>query len=170
MRLIPVRAVVTVILFVATVACVAGAAFGNWRFGLPTHDKTTVISTVVTLGAFVLLAWGVVVALAAYISATGSPRLTVELRFRYSYPNKPVFMEAQKDPSNKSGKTYIEPYRQLEGDVLMENRSRYSARTRECGFTSTALVVSKNRTAGEPSAAKPWWMPGLCTGTAGRTT
>jgi hypothetical protein len=43
---------VIVILFVVIVACVAGAAFGDWRFGLPTHDKTTVINTVVAVGAY----------------------------------------------------------------------------------------------------------------------
>jgi hypothetical protein len=131
MRVISVRGVViavTVVLFVATLASIALAAFGNWRFGLPTSDKTTVINTVVAVGAFVLVAWGVVVALAAYVSATGTPDLSVEITFRYSYPNKPVFKEAQQDSSNKTGNKYIEPYRQVEGDVIITNNSKYSAR------------------------------------------
>ncbi len=75
------------------VLALAGSAFEGWRYGLPSDNKTVVINTVATIGAFVLVAWGVVVALAAYVSGTGSPDLSVELTFRFSFPNEPVFLK-----------------------------------------------------------------------------
>lgn len=120
---------VTVILFVATVLCVALAAFADVKFGLPAStDKTTVINTVVAVGAFVLVAWGVVVALAAYVSATGSPDLTVVVAFKNSAPNNPVFEAAQKDSSHNIPRTYIKPDARLEASVTITNKSKYSAR------------------------------------------
>jgi hypothetical protein len=132
MRVIPVRAVViivTVILFVATVACVAAAAFGNWRFGLPTHDKTTVINTVVAVGAFVLVAWGVIVALAAYVSATGSPDLSVELRFEWSEVNKPVFVKSATEIDDDLTRSLaILDNEGTLGTLVISNSSKYAAR------------------------------------------
>jgi hypothetical protein len=76
MQVIRVRAIVilvTIILFMVTVLCAVGAAFGDWRFGLPTHDKTSVINTVVAVGAFILVGWGVVVALTISVSFLVAP-------------------------------------------------------------------------------------------------
>lgn len=122
----------TVALVLLAVLAAIGAAFWDWRYGLPTHDRTTVINTVVAVGAFVLVAWGVIVALAAYVSATGSPDLSLELVFRFSFPNEPVFLVADetdydRQKWNKEYR-YVKPFRQTEGVVVITNHSKYSAR------------------------------------------
>jgi hypothetical protein len=117
----------TVSIFVATIIAFAGAAFWNWHYGLTTHDKLLIINTVVAVGAFALVAWGVIVALAAYVSATGSPDLSAEIAFRFSFPNRPTFSVADKDQWVGNWRT-VATYRQVEGRVTITNGSKYSAR------------------------------------------
>jgi hypothetical protein len=114
-------------ILLATIVAFAGAALWNWRYGFATHDKLLVINTVVAIGAFILVAWGVIVALAAYVSATGSPDLSAEIAFRFSFPNHPTFKVADKQLWLGDWRT-VEPYRQVEGRVTITNSSKYSAR------------------------------------------
>lgn len=128
-KLIGIRASVilgTIGILLATTVAFVGTAFGNWRYGLATHDKLLVINTVVAVGAFVLVAWGVIVALAAYVSATGSPDLSVEIVFRFSFPNRPIFSVAERTAWIADWRT-VSPYRQVEGRVTITNSSKYSA-------------------------------------------
>jgi hypothetical protein len=117
----------TIGIFVATIVAFLGAAFWNWHFGLVTHDKVLVINTVVAVGGFVLVAWGVIVALAAYVSATGSPDLSAEIIFRFSFANHPTLMVADQTEW-VGGWRRVKDYRQVEGRVTITNSSRYSAR------------------------------------------
>jgi hypothetical protein len=114
-------------ILLATIIAVTGAAFWNWRYGLATHDKLLIINTVVAVGGFVLVAWGVIVALAAYVSATGSPDLSPTITFRFSFPNRPTFSVADKAEWPMSWRT-VATYRQVEGEVTITNSSKYSAR------------------------------------------
>ena len=116
---------VTICLCALTIAALIAAAFWNVRFGLPTHDKTVVINTIATIAAFILVAWGVIVALAAYTSATGFPDLSATLVFRFSFPNEPTFLYRETRGANER---IIEPYRQCEGSLQITNASKYSAR------------------------------------------
>jgi hypothetical protein len=117
----------TVGILLATVIALVGAAFWNWRYGLATHDKVLVINTVVATGGFVLVAWGVIVALAAYVSATGSPELSAEISFRFSFPNRPTFSVADKEDWLGDWRR-VGTYRQVEAEVTITNSSKYSAR------------------------------------------
>ena len=117
--------IVTIGLCVLPIAGVVGAAFWNFGYGLATYDKTIVINTVATIGALVLVAWGAVIALAAYVSATGSPDLSVTLVFRFSFPNEPTFLYRQ---TRSDVERIIEPFRQCEGKLRISNSSQYSAR------------------------------------------
>ena len=123
--------VVTGALVGVAVLAVVGSAFEGWQYGLPTHDRTVLVNTVAAVAAFILVAWGVVVALAAYVSATGTPDLSVELTFRYPFPNEPVFSLARDDEIKQKltdEHQYIGPYRQAEGQMMMKNSSKYAAR------------------------------------------
>lgn len=117
----------TVGITLATAIAFAGAAFWGWRYGLGTHDKVLVLNTVVAAGAFVLVAWGVIVALVTYVSATGAPNLSAEVTFRFSFPIGPTFSAADRAESIGEWKT-VAAYRQTEGEVRVTNNSKYSAR------------------------------------------
>jgi hypothetical protein len=73
------------------------------------------------------LALGLIVALAAYVSATGHPDLSPVITFRFSYPNMPTFRAASKQEQILNWNT-VAPFRQVEGEVVITNRSRYAAR------------------------------------------
>ena len=68
---------------------------------------------------------GVVVALAAYVSATGSPDLSVKLTFQFSSPNEPVFIMNEETDSDATHRV-IRSFRQTEGTVTITNASKYS--------------------------------------------
>jgi hypothetical protein len=67
-----------------------------------------------------------VVALVAYLVASGQPHLEPEITFRDSYPNLPVFLSEAGSYGANSRK--ITSYRQTEGTVVIRNESRYAAR------------------------------------------
>jgi hypothetical protein len=67
-----------------------------------------------------------VIALAAYVAATQRPKLDVEIQFRFSPPNAPVL---EVNPPDQFGMRYLAPWRQCEAQVLVHNRSSYSARS-----------------------------------------
>lgn len=125
-RIRPTIILVTIGLFLATVIAVGGSAFLNWRYGLSTHDKIAVINTVVAIGAFALVAWGVIVALAAYVSATGYPDLTVRL---YSLGDNPLTFKLAKKGADWTplyGLNVDSSHGKVHVDVI--NNSEYAAR------------------------------------------
>lgn len=140
---------VTAALLVATAYVIYGAFRYNWRYGLPTHDKTVVVNTVFAACALGLVGWGVIVALAAYISATGSPNLSFEITFNFSYPNKPVFKAHVGFPEPGAALT-AEPFKQLDGRVVIRNRSKYAARN------PGVLIEFKNCSLPDPPDLGEW--------------
>jgi hypothetical protein len=131
-------------IFLATLIAFIGAAFWNWRYGLVTHDKVFIINTVVAVGGFVLVAWGVIVALVAYVSATGSPDLAVEISFRFSFANHPTFDVADQAEWIGSWRK-VKLYRQVEGQVRVTNSSKYSARNPGVRITLEGLGGISNQ-------------------------
>jgi hypothetical protein len=117
--------VITFALVIATIITVLGSALWNWKFGLHTRDKTVIVNTVVAFGAYILVALALLVALAAYIAATGRPKLSPVIQFTFSEPNEPVFWIASDSPA--WGRT-VKTYKQTEGNVSLKNDSPYAAR------------------------------------------
>jgi hypothetical protein len=134
----------TVGILLATLIAFIGTAFWNWRYGLEAHDKSLIINTVVAVGGFILVAWGVMVALVAYISATGSPDLAVEVSFRFSFPNHPIFDVADKAEWIENWRR-VKPYRQVEGQVRVTNSSKYSGRNPGVRITLEGLGGIRNQ-------------------------
>jgi hypothetical protein len=118
---------VTVCLFITTAVAIVGSVFGNWRFGLPTGDKTVIVNTVVATGAYVLVSLTLIVALAAYVSANGRPDLSPVIEFKRSSPNRPIFLVASNSGQLPPLRP-IEESRQTEGEVVISNSSKYAAR------------------------------------------
>jgi hypothetical protein len=118
---------VTACLFIATAVAIVGSVFWNWRLGLPTRDKITIVNIVVATGAYVLVALTLIVALAAYVSANGRPDLSLVITFRLSHPNRPTFLVASNSDQPPPLRP-IEESRQTEGEVVISNSSRYAAR------------------------------------------
>jgi hypothetical protein len=119
--------VVTGALCAATVIAICGVFSFDWRYGLPTTDKTQIVNTVISACALALVGWGAVVALLAYISATGSPDLKPEITFNFSQPNQPVFMAHAGSPESGDF-LMVEPFKQVDGRVVVYNKSKYAAR------------------------------------------
>src|SRR5215470_11768709 len=109
---------VTVVLFVATALAIFGVFGFNWRYGLSTNDKAVVANTVIAACALMLVGWGVIVALAAYIDASGSPNLMLKINFGSSDPNKPVFV-ALAQPSGSGRIKRIEGFNSRDGHVVI---------------------------------------------------
>ncbi len=119
----------TAILILALTALgIVGAAWWGWTFALPTRDHVAVINVVVALAAYVLVAVGVVVALLAYLAATGHPDLHAVIQFHFSYPNAPVFAASDESFFDDTSVIKLEQYKQLYAAVYIENRSSYAAR------------------------------------------
>lgn len=66
-------------------------------------------------------------ALAAYLAATGKPDLSVDVGFPFSEPNAPVFVVD--DRPGGTGQLIIRPFKQTVGRVVLRNTSRYAARS-----------------------------------------
>jgi hypothetical protein len=100
-------------------------AYGGWTFGLGTHDKATTVTVALTVGAFLFGAVAILLAFFAYWSASGTPDLSVEIRFDFSEPNKPLF---KVDPPDENGWVPIPAFKQVQGHVTVRNASVYAAR------------------------------------------
>ncbi len=105
---------------------IIGAAWWGWTFALPTKDHVAVVNVVVALAAYVLVAFSVVVALLAYLAATGRPDLHAVIQFNFSYPNEPVFEAIDKSFSDDTLMIELAQYKQLYATVYIENRSSYA--------------------------------------------
>ena len=115
-------------LLAASAVAILGTLFLGWRFGMAHVDLPTRVNTVVAVCAFILVGASVVVAVLAYIAATGRPDLHAELQFRFSDLNQPVLGA---DPASESpvlGRRSIAKWRQTECQVVLVNRSRFAAR------------------------------------------
>jgi hypothetical protein len=112
-------------LLAGTVLAILGAMFLGWRFGMDRADLPTRVNTVVAVCAFVLVGATLIVALIAYIAATGQPDLHPELRFRMSFPNQPV-LEVYRPGEGRVRQ--FRPWRQTECQAIVRNKSRFAAR------------------------------------------
>lgn len=119
--------IITVGLLAAAVVAVYGVVRFGWRYGLPTHDKTAIVNTVISACALALVGWGVIVALVAYISATAGPDLTFEISFNFSRINEPVFRATVGFPE-PGDHLSVEPFKQIYGTPVLRNKSKYAAR------------------------------------------
>lgn len=71
---------VMITLIAGTTLAVLGTAFFGWTFGLDRADLPTRINTVAAVCAFVLVAATLVIALIAYLAATGRPDLGLRIK------------------------------------------------------------------------------------------
>lgn len=82
------------------------------------------VGDLLTSGTVILALIAGLVALQAYASATGLPKLEIQIWFRYSYKNSPMFNAA----NNGDRLETTTPHDQTVAMVLLRNRSSYSAR------------------------------------------
>lgn len=120
-KLIVTSTVAAVLLTAAGVTC-----FSAWvlTWPMPQTDRLAVIGDTLAGGAFLLVAVGVILALAAYLIASAKPDLNAEVVFAFSEPNQPVFVgDALPDGAMK-----LQPFKQVEGRVRIHNGNGNSAR------------------------------------------
>ncbi len=101
-------------------------ALAGVGFGVP-GTRADAVLLVTTVAAFALVALTLVVALLAYLSATGRPDLDVDVSFHFSFPNEPVF-SCERTSVMGSDRLQVTPYKQTWGQVTLSNRSRYAAK------------------------------------------
>lgn len=119
--------VATILAVLLGVAGVLLAVLTDWKFGLPTEDKVAVVNTVIAAVSCLLVAVAGVVALIAYLAASGRPDLGIEILFNFSFPNEPVFrMDGDEEAS--SGTRKVLNYKQAFASVKLTNDSDYAAR------------------------------------------
>ena len=116
--------VLTLAAAAAAVAAVAGYHFGQSPQTMA--DRLALAGVVLAAASFVLVAVAGAVALLAYLVASGAPDLEIQLRFRSSAINAPVFQA--ESPADLLGRRVAAAWRQTEGHVVLWNRSRYAAR------------------------------------------
>ena len=109
----------------AAFVAVLGSVRWGWRFGLQSNDTAVVVGTVIAGTSLVLIGVTAIVALLAYLAATGAPDLVPSIAFRFSDENTPVF-SVESLPSTPH--VAVISFRQTEGIVRVTNRSRFSAR------------------------------------------
>lgn len=97
-------------------------------FGLPVNDdkQMATINTVAAVASFVLVLLAGAVAIVAYRFASGTPDLDVEVRFPFMEANAPKFGLKAAEPGAE--RREFADFKQLDGTVVVYNRSRYSAR------------------------------------------
>ncbi|WP_269857944.1 hypothetical protein [Streptomyces sp. RPT161] len=119
-------AILTVVAVAVGPGALCGVAFGGWKFGLHTDDQVAIINTVIAAASWLLVAVAGVVALLAYLAASGRPDLSIEITFNFSFPNQPVFL-AREDPDSE-GWLQIRSYKQTRATVTLHNASVYAAK------------------------------------------
>lgn len=114
----------TVLVLAVTIVGVIRTLTRGWSYGISSNDHVAVLNAVVALAAFVLVAAALVIALLAYIAATGRPNLEPYIFFtsamRGTHPNElvaRVFKDGKLDSSIDWRLT-----------VVLRNRSKYAAR------------------------------------------
>ncbi len=114
-------------------------ALAGVGFGVP-GTRADAVVLVTTVAAFALVALTLVVALLAYLSATGRPDLDVDVSFHFSFPNEPVF-SCERTSVMGSDRLQVTPYKQTLGQVTLSNRSRYAAKNPGVRLRLTGLFV-----------------------------
>jgi hypothetical protein len=102
------------------------AAYQGWGVGTGDHDKGVTVTVAATIAAGVLGAVALVLALFAYLSASGTPDLSIEIQFSFSEVNEPVFKVGA--PREQDRCRPIEHFKQNRATVMLQNTSRYAAR------------------------------------------
>ncbi|MFJ5035446.1 hypothetical protein ACIQB5_47260 [Streptomyces sp. NPDC088560] len=118
--------VVTTIVVGAGPACLIGMGIWDWKFGLPTDDRVAIVNTVIAAASWLLVAVAGVVALLAYLDASGRPDLHIEITFNFSFPNEPVFLAA--DAETPEQRRQVVPFKQVRATVTINNASLYAAK------------------------------------------
>jgi hypothetical protein len=106
---------------------VLSVIIGGWTLGLGTHDQVALVSTALVIYTCLLTAVAAIVALLAYLAATGRPDLDIAITFNFSFPNEPVFV-AQRDEEATLGWRTIERFKQSLATVTLKNASSYAAK------------------------------------------
>lgn len=119
--------IVTLALLVASALAVFGVFRFRWHYGLSTNDKAVIVNTVIAACALILVGWGVIVALAAYVNTTGSPDLRFELSIYSSKPNRPV-LKALPELPGPGGSVRVDRSEPRVATIAIENKSKYAAR------------------------------------------
>jgi hypothetical protein len=113
----------------ACVLAVFGSFAWNWTYGLPIDNNTkiTAVNSVVAIASLVVVTLAGVVAVLAYAIASGKPELRATVQFEFSEPNAPRFV-LEDEPGGISHLWPLRSFKQLLGQVTLENSSRYAAR------------------------------------------
>lgn len=123
---------------------VGTVAFGLWAWTwtdplLHFGDALTAVAVTFTVGTFGLAAVAGFIAFAAYLVATQTPDLEVTLQFPFAEGNRLRFMV---DPTDRrsDGYNFLANFRQLQGDVVIRNRSPFSAHNPACRLELEGLA------------------------------
>jgi hypothetical protein len=87
-------------------------------------DRLVAIGDAMAAATLLLSALAATIALAAYLASTESPHLEVDIIFRCSEPNQPVFLAERELLSRK---LRLVPFRQVDGSIRIHNRRPASA-------------------------------------------
>jgi hypothetical protein len=94
-------------------------------FGMGTDDKSTVLANVLAFDVVMFGGVAAVVALAAYLDASGKPDLSADLWMRFSEKNDPML---KVDPPGELGTVYVSQAPSVYGELVIHNASTYAAR------------------------------------------
>lgn len=131
------------------------AAYSGWDVGTGDHDKGITVTVAVTIAAAVLGAVAAVLALAAYLSASGTPDLWVKITFSFCEPNEAVFQVGP--PRQQDGWIpLIEPMKQGLAQVELYNRSIYSAHNPGIRIQLIGISVANRYKPNGAKGMKPW--------------
>lgn len=114
-------------------------AWGGWSLGISHNrhsDPAAVVGAAVAVVSFLLVLLGTVVAVAAYMAATGAPELDLEVKFPNMDTNDLAFEVERFDGESLAGlsdenkaRFFIIPAGwKAEGTVVLSNQSVYAAR------------------------------------------
>lgn len=118
-----------VVLGALTLVCLslAGSAVVGtlaWNQLQERADRLVAIGDAMAAATLLLSALAATIALAAYLASTESPQLDVEIIFRCSEPNRPVFL-AEHDVHSR--KLKLVSFRQVDASIRIHNRRAASA-------------------------------------------
>lgn len=114
----------TVVVILVSVALIV-EAYRGWTLGLRTHDRGVIVTVALTADALFAGLVAVVLALAAYWSASGVPKLEIEIEFPFLDQDHPGLISGRALGSDtrevqQSGQTHVQ--------IVIKNTSVYAAR------------------------------------------
>jgi hypothetical protein len=95
------------------------SGFGVWAWHWKNVDSVAALTATFTVGIFALAAFAGVIAFAAYLVATQSPELDLELEFPFSEVNRPVLMRDPVEVRGADNHQFLADFRQLEARVII---------------------------------------------------